>query len=314
MIKENFVCISKKHLFLFVILLSIVVTSLVLKNTDSSKTNQSRASEKSSGSFIYGGGFALLGEFPYFTALTWKSQIPPHAYCGGTLLTPYYVITAQHCVKQFIIEAQKIRDEKNKVVGVTPTLTPVTFKEIRVYSNLIDQTTMNQYSLASDVEDVVNFSNDVSLLKLKYPIYVSRYPTLIDSKSKAYQIGSTFTVVGFGATTSVSIGNIISGQILSFSNLLKKTNLTIVEGDLWSWFNGEIKARDSMSSVCKGDSGGPALEIKEGYQDTITGVISDLGVTASCGNNANNYVTKIQSLVDKINKYLTPTPTPTKTK
>lgn len=314
MTKENFICISKKYFFLFIVLFSAIIISLVLNN-NSPKTNQSRASENSSsGSFIYGGGFAKFGEFPYFAALTWKSQIPPRAYCGGALLNPYYVITAQHCVNQFITEAQKIRDEKNKTAGVTPTLTPVTFKEIKVYSNLIDQTTMNQYSLTSEVEDVVSFSHDVSLLKLKYPISISRYPALIDSKSKAYQIGSAFTVIGFGATTQTSIRDIVSGQNLSFSNLLKKTNLTIVKGDLWSWFNGEVKARDSISSFCKGDSGGPALEIKEGSQDTIIGVISDLGITASCGNNANNYVTKIQSLVDKINKYLTPTPTPTKTK
>jgi len=42
-----------------------------------------------------GGGHAEFNEYPWMVAMLFKG----HYYCGGTLISDKYVVTAAHCVR-----------------------------------------------------------------------------------------------------------------------------------------------------------------------------------------------------------------------
>ena len=201
---------------------------------------------------IIGGQTAAAGEFPYMVALV---QAGGGQFCGGSLITANWVLTAAHCFFNEQNQQDTFAADVNIVAGSVDLSGGggQTVGVTRIVHQGYDQ----------------NQLLDIALLELAQPITLGGGAGLIafNAAPATPVTGALTTITGWGATAPD--GNNPSDQLL-------KVQLPVVacdQGDDPALFicAGGVEGEDS----CQGDSGGP-LVVADGV-----GSFLQIGVTSS---------------------------------
>ena len=216
---------------------------------------------------VIGGWDASIDDFPFMTALVLNQTVTRNngerlavgtRWCGATLISSRWLITAAHCVhptqnnlgftlrpemigiisNQDYIPSQGINP--NSLVGVRRVITHPSFQG-------------------------ATYRNDIALLELNQPLPQSR--ALLPNRNTAQQltqVGNSGTVLGWGSTTAPTS----AGNALQFSNQLQQTSLPFINNNRCNqMLDGIFVSSDMLCAglpqggrdACLGDSGGPLL-------------------------------------------------------
>ena len=209
---------------------------------------------------IIGGVHAKSGEFPFMTALVFKGYKPARGqFCGGSLIAPNVVLTAAHCVSDFVsrpgkparypvsrIQAYVGAFDLNRSPGIA-----VDIKEI--YMD-------NRYGDYEDKNGIAWLKYDFALLRLAKSI--TSIPPLRIASATPSASGTVFKVIGFGLTAG--------GNNNSASPILNKLDVPLISLSQCQAFYAPLKMGILAQNICagypqggkdacNGDSGGPLL-------------------------------------------------------
>ncbi|MDQ3034523.1 MAG: trypsin-like serine protease, partial [Myxococcota bacterium] len=184
---------------------------------------------------------------PEVVALYWMSGATEGGLCSGTVIGPYAVLTAKHCVFRDAAGGGEeavppsamvviVGNDVNTMAGVTSV------------HRVLEVRTTPGSNIDADVEN----GNDIAIVLLDAAIPVTPRGTATNGPFT----GNALTIVGFGRTGSGSAG---SG--------VKYRGVTTTErvGALLFETNGT-----GMAWTCQGDSGGPAID----PAGNVTGITS----------------------------------------
>eukprot|EP00096_Caligus_rogercresseyi_P010892 TRINITY_DN4102_c2_g2_i1.p1 TRINITY_DN4102_c2_g2~~TRINITY_DN4102_c2_g2_i1.p1 ORF type:complete len:359 (+),score=81.83 TRINITY_DN4102_c2_g2_i1:147-1223(+) len=213
---------------------------------------------------IVGGSEAGFGNFPWQALIRIGSSR-----CGGALISPYFVVTAGHCVNS--AEASSIR---------------VYLGEYTLYQR-VEPLPRMKYSVSSiELHPHYRFTPqadrfDVALLRLKsrvlYQPHIS--PICLPSKNQIYKEGTLATVAGWGALqpdSPVRPNKLQAVDVRTISN--RRCELWHKHKGIYvDMFKDMLCAgyRNGKRDACQGDSGGP-LAVKDSVKGrwVLIGLVS----------------------------------------
>ncbi|XP_035785487.1 brachyurin-like [Anopheles albimanus] len=212
---------------------------------------------------IVGGQQATPGQFPYQVALL-SDQGTGWSLCGATILTPYSLLTAAHCVKgsggALALGGLAVLGAHNYSAWET-TQQNIEFYQsgIRVHPNYNQDT----------------IRNDIATVRLSVPaVFNARVqPIALPARSDARTFaGMEGTASGFGR---------ISDSIATPSDVLYYTRNPILSNAQCNtyWSTSSVDAQNVCldptggRSACNGDSGGP-LTVRDTAGNTQVGIAS----------------------------------------
>jgi transmembrane serine protease 11D len=213
---------------------------------------------------IVGGEPVMIEKNPWQVALIRASMAEPQRsqFCGGSLISDSWVLTAAHCVRNSIVREDPAR--LNVIAGTRIYIAGgerVEVAAIHVHP---------QYNTST-------MDSDFALLQLKTPLanVNGGAPQAIKSASENTQVsdGTEVNVTGWGATAEGGPGSLeLLGALVP-----------IVSNDVCNKpasYNGDITAtmicagrEEGGVDSCQGDSGGPLTHMIDG-QPVLIGVVS----------------------------------------
>ncbi|XP_068082747.1 mite allergen Der p 3-like [Anabrus simplex] len=228
--------------FLFVALLGMVENTVI--PTDDTNNR------------ILGGEDAEITEFPSMARL---QRISPNSYCGATIISDRWILTAAHCVDGAL------------PVDITVTVgSKYTMGWFGGSSHQASKIVTHEEYLLKEINGILYDSeNDIALVEVEKPfplnnltINAARLPLQDEDTTE----GTTVTAVGWGR---------IEGD--NFTTVLQKVNLKIVSrqecerNSLLMVDERNLCVADSRreKGICKGDSGGPLFK-----NDEVVGITS----------------------------------------
>lgn len=213
---------------------------------------------------IIGGIEASLGEYPWATALIFADSNPPVQFCGGSLVTPNWVLTAAHCTFDFF-RNPIFPDDVDTFLGDT---------DLNASTNSFERISVDQIVRHPDYNRFIGVVGgaDVALLHLSSP---SQQETinLIDSDSIFDDPGVLSTVIGWGVDDTGTL-----------SSVLREVDVPIISNTTCNApvsYDGRIL--DDMlcagfiaggQDACQGDSGGPIVTTLSSGEDIQVGIVS----------------------------------------
>ncbi|UXI14518.1 Caspase-1 precursor [Sarcoptes scabiei] len=237
---------------------------------------------------IIGGREATKGRWPWVVAILNRNH---EAFCGGTLITSQFVITAAHCVRRrlyvragehdLMIPEGSEQQEPISAMFVHPEYDP----------------------------DTVD--NDIALLKLRKPLKMNRYvsPICLPSADDQLQVNSLGTILGWGKRKNSAIFG---------SDVLHQAQVPIADvDDCKNVYKDKYMISPNMVCAgykkgkidsCAGDSGGPLLFNKKmfnsGHDKWYLYGITSFG--EGCGKkNKYGIYAKVPNVVNWIRKTIT---------
>lgn len=244
---------------------------------------------------IVGGTEATPNEFPFTAYLYWSSGITSHR-CGGTLLSPTWVLTAAHCVSgygasDFRVAMGMHSRVMNTGVGVNANAQTSAIKRI-----------INHPDYDASIYDY-----DIALLELVTPMTMTAQvglatPGYLPESAALYADGESVVVTGWGTTTyggsSSTVMRKVTVPVVSNSRceyayrfvygfdadgnperielippvapLTEITNRMLCAGDYVATTNENLPGG---IDACQGDSGGPLFTVNAGTF-TVIGIVS----------------------------------------
>ncbi|XP_061398823.1 trypsin alpha-like [Musca vetustissima] len=206
---------------------------------------------------IVGGATASEGQFPHQVSLRWGGT---HV-CGGSIISPTYIVTAAHCVTR----------------GSPPEAFPADHISIRAGSR--DKTHGGQVIQASQLKihpDYKRYDNDIALVKLSKPLEFNDKVKAIELATHEPATGIPVITSGWGFTRT---GGGSTPKYLQYITLMARRNKDCGPRTPESVL---CLAHGSGNGVCSGDSGGPAV-----YRNQLIGVtnyvVDKCGTTNSDG-------------------------------
>ena len=249
---------SSTRLKAFSALIAVGLALLVPMDSQSFAYSDELDTARSSGpisSRIIGGSSADIVDFPYQVALLGgTSSARYQQFCGGSILSNYWVVTAAHCVDD--LSARDVY-----VLAGTDFLSVGNVRANRVRNILVHP---GWYPST--------FENDVALLRLKDPLRYSERITPINLPSVEIT-DFTGVVSGWGNMST-------SGS--SFPQQLQAASVAFVSDISCAEVYGASFDSDSMLCAgdvdflfdsCDGDSGGPLQVLIDG-EWTLAGIVS----------------------------------------
>jgi len=200
---------------------------------------------------IIGGTRVPIGKYPWFARGTEYNDKDNWAGCGGSLVSPSFVLTAAHCIDSVFKETGGYvigslcygnGDSKNDNCGQSPS-------EYRTVDWFwIDP----DYGSGGNSEDY-----DYALIRLNKPV-TNIDPVIMNEESDIPQQGQDVIAMGFGYTTNKGNGK-------PSNKLLEVTVGTMSNKDCKDKYGSGITNRmvcaegGNQKDSCSGDSGGPLI-------------------------------------------------------
>jgi len=211
---------------------------------------------------IVGGKLAPIGAYPWQVSLgvSWIADPYSAHFCGGTVLSERWIITAAHCV----VDTSPAR------IAVTAGTNTLVAGATRRNVKLI--IVHKSYNPAKD-------DNDVAMMELTDPlptgIFIKSIPLLTSTAESVLLIkDAPLAVTGWGAT---EFGGSKVRDLRHLDNLPFVPTLTCNDA---SAYNGRITEnmicagpRAGGEDSCQGDSGGP-LTVETGTSPKLAGIVS----------------------------------------
>ncbi len=215
---------------------------------------------------IVGGKEAVPGSRPWITALVFggATDFFNEQFCGGSLVHPYYVVTAAHCM--FDDNDDLITNSDVDVVLGLHRLDDSTFQQLQVA----------QIILHPSYNDVTSDS-DIALLRLASPAIGVELLPIIDDPALA-DPGVMATSIGWGNTSPDQDNPVFPVELREVS--LPIVSLSVANQS--QSYNGELTPNmlpagfaEGGKDSCQGDSGGPlVVDGAFGAAPVLAGVVS----------------------------------------
>ncbi|CAH1161817.1 unnamed protein product [Phyllotreta striolata] len=208
--------------------------------------------------FIVGGKETQIDEFPWMASLGYTDSRGNRKWaCGGTLISPRYVLTAAHCV---VGEVER-RVGRLSVIKLGEHDTKTEVDCIKSKCNDAPVTVnVEQVITHPGYDQSVNSPNDIALVRLDRSVHYTKYirPICLPELNEATSAGVNITTAGWGRTEygvpstvllKVDIP-VVNKVVCSRQYLAQGVNL--VDSQICAGGEG---GKDS----CSGDSGGPLM-------------------------------------------------------
>jgi secreted trypsin-like serine protease len=175
---------------------------------------------------------ALPGVFPFIVQLFDKDQ--NYNFCGGSLIGPYHVLTAAHCIE-----------------GSEPS-------SIQIWAGALNLFDADGYKVNVAViyehpdYDRPTITNDVAVLKLSKPFPQSVGVRTINLAATAVAPGTLATSAGWGNT-----GTSYPEDLMFVKTVVQDNSVCTASYGSFFVASQEVCAHDPGQGTCFGDSGGP---------------------------------------------------------
>ncbi|KAK2880775.1 hypothetical protein Q8A67_018043 [Cirrhinus molitorella] len=178
-------------------------------------------------------------------ALSWPWQVSIQTsrgqqFCGGTLISKTWVLTAAHCLVQpgnhFVVLGQNDLGSNDE------------FVQVKKIAKVINH---------PDYNNPTKYNNDIALVKLSSPVQMTSHvsPICLPSPLTSIRPGTRCVITGWGATEYAGNPRFLQEAtvpILSQAQCRQFWNRNIITDAM-------ICAGASGASSCEGDSGGPLM-------------------------------------------------------
>ncbi len=202
---------------------------------------------------IIGGTTTTVGQYPTVVALTVGGGI-----CTGTLIHRDWVLTAAHCITPSVVQ---LPSQQAVTQGIRIHFETVNLMQsqgdVRTASMTIPKPGFSISSLGR---------NDIGLIKLAQPV-TDITPTPVNLDPARAPIGTTVTMVGFGATAQSGGGTVGVEFVLEDRTSVSCAPYGQSDANLLCFSQVDNKGK------CLGDSGGPSFARIDGRL-TVVGVTS----------------------------------------
>jgi len=213
------------------------------------------------GTRVIGGTNAIKGAWPWQVLIEFIGR--PH--CGGALVSPWWVVTAAHCVH----ENEFLKHEYQVVTGE---------QDFKVNEGTETYISVSKI-IAHPAYSALTLDNDIALLKLQRPAPFGKYvgTVCMPDEEDDVPVGTNCMITGWGKISAKG----------SMHHVLQQAPMPIVSADKCSALNKNtgIQITDRMLcagygpgnkiSGCHGDSGGPLVCMnKQTHQWFLQGAVS----------------------------------------
>nr|AYV99616.1 venom polypeptide [Dolopus genitalis] len=269
-------------------LLALILPFIVLAVTGLSVEKIS-VEQQSTENRIAGGQSALPGQFPYIVGVRFHKPIlglgKITSWCGGSLISEIFVITAAHCVKgasylEIILGKTDLSKEENGSLTL----------EVG-----------SEYIISHEDYNGAQGFNDIALIKLPRPVQLSRTIKTVNLPRLSQRSYSFEKVIGWTAGWGVL------GDRKPTASVLQLVRRWILPSDYCTHsYPLTFKSKTEIcldgsygASACRGDSGGP-LVVDEGNGSKILVGLTSYGKFEGCEKGFPAVFTRITAYLDWI--------------